>query len=316
MFYLRRFLSLCILLLATLFIAGCGKSDEAFPKELVDFVAYENNPVFSGTGLDTWDEKIRERGYILREGDQWHMWYTGYRKESGATKFLGYASSMDGLKWTRHADNPIFDESWVEDMQVVKHDDTYYMVAEGRNDIAHMMTSTDGIQWIDHGRLDVRTTNGQPLSPGPYGTPTLLIEGETWNLYYEREDLGIWLARSTDRKVWTNVQDDPVIACGPEAYDKHAVALNQVIKHRGRYYGVYHANSDPEWKASWSTCIAVSDDLVKWKKYPGNPIIEENCSSGHFVDDGQQLLLYTMNPDVRVFYPRPINKTVVNAFQY
>jgi hypothetical protein len=167
------------------------------------------------------------------------------------------------------------------------------------------MTSCDGVAWTDHGPLDIRYTNGQPLSPGPYGTPTLWIEGDVWNLFYERGDRGIWLARSADRKVWTNVQDDPVIACGPDAYDMRAVALNQVIKYRGRYYGVYHANADPQWKAPWTTCLAVSDDLVHWKKYPQNPVIRENFSSGQFVDDGRQLRLYTMHPDVRVFFPRP-----------
>ncbi|MCB1121561.1 MAG: glycosylase [Verrucomicrobiae bacterium] len=284
-------------------VSGCSKSDELFPSELVNFKAYDKNPVFAGTDEDTWDERIRERGYILREGNQWHMWYTGYRQTGDTTRYLGYASSPDGLNWTRHPDNPIFDESWVEDMQVVKQGDTYYMVAEGLNDIAHMMTSHDGIHWNDLGNLDIRYTNGQPLSAGAYGTPTLWIEGDVWNLFYEREDKGIWLARSADRKVWTNVQDDPVIACGPESYDKSAVALNQVIHYKGRYYGVYHANDDPDWKAPWTTCIAVSDDLIHWIKYPANPIIGNNFSSGIFVDDGRQLLLYTMHPSVRLFYP-------------
>jgi hypothetical protein len=47
----------------------CGDSALAgeFPPELVDFVPYEGNPVFAGTGEDTWDRKIRERGYIRRE---------------------------------------------------------------------------------------------------------------------------------------------------------------------------------------------------------------------------------------------------------
>ena len=60
--------------------------------------------------------------------------------------------------------------------------------------------------------------------------------------------------------------------------DRHAVALNQVIRYRGRYYGVYHANADPEWKGPWTTCLAVSDDLVRWTKYPANPVIRSDSS--------------------------------------
>ena len=53
-------------------------ADEQFPAELVDFEPYQGNPVFAGAGKDTWDRTIRERGYIIREGDTYHLWYTGY----------------------------------------------------------------------------------------------------------------------------------------------------------------------------------------------------------------------------------------------
>lgn len=278
---------------------------EDFPPEIVDFIPYQGNPLFAGTGKNTWDCKIRERGYILREGNTYHMWYTGYNDDLSDTKYLGYATSPDGLEWTRHPSNPIFDRSWVEDMFVVKHGGLYYMFAEGRNDIAHMMTSTDRVRWQDHGKLDIRYTTGEPLSPGPYGTPTIWIEGETWYLFYERDDLGIWLAASTDRKVWTNIQDEPVLPKSPESYDSKLVALDYVVKYKGRYYAYYHGIgpgiAGQQW-GNWTTNVAVSTDLIHWKKYPHNPIIIGN--SPILVHDGCQYRLYTMHPDVRVYFPR------------
>ena len=279
-------------------------SEEAFPRKLTDWVPYAGNPVFTGTGQDTWDRNIRERGYILREGDRWHLWYTGYHPKRTHKKLLGYATSTDGIHWVRHPENPVFDRTWVEDMCVVKRAGAYWMFAEGRHDIAHMLSSLDGIRWKDHGSLDIRMTSGEPISPGPYGTPTVWVEGSTWYLFYERGDRGIWLATSTDRHRWTNVQDDPVIACGPEPYDRHAVALNQVVRYGGRYYGIYHANADPRWRGPWTTCLAVSEDLVHWKKYPNNPVIRSNDSSGVLVDDGSVLRLYTMHPAVKLWFPR------------
>ena len=115
------------------------------------------------------------------------------------------------------------------------------MFAEGKGDIAHQLTSPDGLHWDDLGSLDVRTAAGAPISPGPYGTPTAWFEDGTWYLFYERGDQGVWLATSKDRRVWTNVQDTPVLAMGPEPYDRHAVAMNQVIKRDGVYYAFYHA---------------------------------------------------------------------------
>jgi hypothetical protein len=273
--------------------------------QLVAWKPIAGNPVFTGTGENTWDCNIRERGYILVNGDgTYHLWYTGYASDHPQTMSLGHATSRDGIQWTRDPGNPIFTGSWVEDMCVVCSEGTYYMFAEGRNDIAHFLTSTDGRNWIDHGSLDIRKTDGMPISAGPYGTPTAWLEDGKWYLFYERGDRGIWLATSTDLKVWRNVKDDPVIAMGPEPYDKTAVAVNQVVKRGGHYYAFYHANAHTPWR-DWTTCVARSRDLLHWEKYPGNPIIQNNCSSAILVRTPQgEDRLYTMHPDVKVFVPR------------
>jgi sucrose-6-phosphate hydrolase SacC (GH32 family) len=276
-----------------------------FPPELVDFVPAAVNPVFTASNGQAWDSKIRERGFILREADGYHLWYTGYNPALSDTKYLGYATSADGVHWTRYAGNPIFTEKWTEDVQVVKHGDTYYMVAEGRADIAHLLTSKDRIHWTEQGDLDIRYANGKPLSPGSYGTPVLWVEGANWYLFYERGDRAVWLARSRDRKVWTNVQDDPVIVPGPEPYDRQAIAWDQVIKVQGRYYGYYHATGQKPW-GNWNSNVAMSTDLVHWKKYPKNPIVAGDKSSPVVVRDGRQWRLYTMHPDVRLYLPRGV----------
>lgn len=306
-------------LLVVLFIVtGCLKNEKEskdrstlFPSELVDFYPIDQNPVFKGTGTDTWDSMIRERGYILKEDDIYKMWYTGYDGSDEATMYLGYATSSDGIHWTRYSGNPIFDEYWTEDVHVVKHEGSYFMVAEGVNDIAHMLSSVDGIHWQRLGDLDIRKVNGEPIDPGAYGTPALWIEGDSWYLFYEREDLGIWLAVSKDLHVWTNIQDDPVIERGPGVYDAEGLALNQIIKYQGRYYAYYHGTPDEDW-ATWNSNIATSDDLVHWIKYENNPIIgpdsvNGNISSPILVHDGTKYRLYTMHENVRVFYPEGAN---------
>lgn len=273
-----------------------------FPPELVDFKAYAHNPIFTGSDAGRWDEHIRERGYILREDGQYKMWYTGFVTER-KTLSLGYATSHDGLHWERYEENPVFDDSWTEDMMVTKVNGTYQMFAEGRSDIAHRLSSPDGIEWTDHGSLDIRAVNGQPISEGPYGTPTAWFENDTWYLLYERNDLGIWLATSKDLTVWTNVQDDPVILMGPEPYDKYGLAVNQVIKYKGWYYAYYHGTAFEDWH-EWSTNVAASQDLIHWTKYQGNPIMGDNRSSGIVVPEGNKFRLYTMHNQVEVFFPK------------
>lgn len=274
--------------------------DRPFPQELVSFKAYDQNPIFGGTDSTKWDELIRERGYILFEDGIYHMWYTGHQSDWKLLS-LGYASSEDGINWTRHPGNPIFNESWTEDMMVMKVGDVYYMFAEGKDDIAHHLTSRDRINWTDHGSLDIRKVDGSPISEGPYGTPTAWRENDTWYLFYERGDLGIWLATSKDLEVWTHVQDDPVIEMGPEPYDKYGVAVNQIVKYQGWYYAYYHATPVEDW-SEWNTNVAASQDLVNWTKYSGNPILEENKSSGILVNVDGEFRMYTMHDQVALHF--------------
>ena len=285
--------------------SGQNEDGVKFAASMVEFTPYEANPVFQGTGTDTWDKYIRERGFILKEGEEYKMWYTGYTADS-EPKFLGYATSEDGISWTRYSDEPIFNERWTEDMFVFKDGGKYYMYAEGTFDIAHLLISDDGVNWEDLGDLVILDSKGESIPP-PYGTPVVWIEDGKWYLFYERNDLGIWLATTSDKITWTNVQDEPVIKMGPETYDAEAVAANQVLRHEGKYYLYYHGSSNPDWadansNALWTSNVAVSSDLVNWEKYPENPIVEGDHSSPILVYDGNKNRLYTMHDKVWLYF--------------
>lgn len=282
------------------------KEIENFPASLVQFSASPHNPVFEGTNEETWDKNLRERGYILYENDQYKMWYTGYNDSISDLRHLGYATSKDGIHWERYAKQSILPEIWVEDMQVVKYNNLYYMVAEGKGDIAHLLASSDGISWNTQGNLSILKVNGQPIDEGPYGTPVVWVENDKKYLFYERNDLGIWLATSEDFKTWTNIQDEPVLKMGPEKYDSGAVAANQIIKYGGKYYMYYHGSNNPDWMnpgvvALWTSNVAMSSDLINWIKYPNNPIVEGDHSSPIMVFDGYAYKLYTMHNKVWIY---------------
>jgi hypothetical protein len=294
---------------------GCQTKQKASPEDhsqgaiatyMVQFTPFDANPVFTGTEAQTWDNKIRERGFIMLEEGIYKMWYTGYRGEDPDPKYLGYATSSDGISWERYSEEPIFSEKWTEDMFVTRHGDTYYMVAEGENDIAHLLTSPDGISWQEQGDLVILDSTGNPIIP-PYGTPVLWIENEKWFLFYERNDNGIWLATSEDLITWRNVRDDAVIQKGPEAYDEGAVAANQVIKDKGIYYLYYHGSSNPDWanpdsNALWTSNVATSTDLIHWVKYSRNPVVEGDHSSPILLFDGEKHRLYTMHDKVWLYF--------------
>jgi beta-1,2-mannobiose phosphorylase / 1,2-beta-oligomannan phosphorylase len=274
---------------------------DSFPPAMVSFLPAEPMVLFKGAGPGNWDAQIRERGWILRDEKGYHLWFTGYVDKKIGPMFLGYATSPDGLLWTRHPANPIFRDAWVEDVQVIRDGEDFYMFAEGKGDQAQLLTSRDGITWERVGTLDIRLTNGKPIPKGPFGTPTAHREKGLWHLFYERLDRGVWHATSDDTKIWTNVSDEPVLRPGPGEYDASAIAVNQIVPYQGRYYAFYHGLGK-EGPGRWCTCVAVSEDLREWRKYERNPLTSpaDNQSSGILVRNDVGYQLYTMHPDVRL----------------
>jgi len=99
------------------------------------------------------------------------------------------------------------------------------------------------------------------------------------------------------------VQDDPVLTPGPEAYDREMIAVNQVVRHGGRYYAYYHGTGSSDSPRIWNTNVAVSTDRLHWTKYQANPLVQGK-SSGIVVPTPEGLRLYTMHDQVDLFLPR------------
>src|SRR6476660_3679002 len=82
-------------------VAPSDGATEDFPPELVKWTPLAGNPIFTAEGPGHWDVKIRERGWVLRDGDHYQLWFTGYTGGRDDIKMLGYATSSDGIHWTR-----------------------------------------------------------------------------------------------------------------------------------------------------------------------------------------------------------------------
>jgi predicted GH43/DUF377 family glycosyl hydrolase len=290
--------------LLIIFCSAAHAEDANVPKSLTSWTPLSKTAIFVGNP-ESWDKKIRERGWIIQEKDEWKLWYTGYDGSKDGIRRVGYATSSDGLTWKRHP-KPLLESLWVEDMVVLKDPDEnrYLMFAEGEKDRAHWLTSKDGIDWKAQGRLNVRLKNGMPIPDGAFGTPFVMKDNGRWLLFYERSDLGIWVAESKDLKTWLHVQDEPIMKPGPDEPDHDLIALNQIIRHDGKFFAIYHGTkSTGPLARKWSTCLATSSDLLHWQKYPKNPLLptELNQSSGLLVPMPKGFRLYTMHPEVYVY---------------
>ena len=175
----------------------------------VCWTAHPANPVLSPGPPGAWDEHIRERMWVIYHGGRFHGWYGGwkgeYDKSTPNLVHLGYATSEDGVRWTKHANNPVFTRRWVEDVCVVKLGDTYYLYGEDETEnktMIHLLTSTDGVQWTARGNV-LEKTAGSAWEGGWVGTPVVWREPNRWCMLYEGGPPGdVGLATSADGVHW------------------------------------------------------------------------------------------------------------------
>jgi predicted GH43/DUF377 family glycosyl hydrolase len=67
---------------------------------------YAGNPILSPTN-DAWECGAVGFCSVEKGSKDWRMWYLGTNNQNDAVKQVGYASSKDGLNWTRHEGNPV-----------------------------------------------------------------------------------------------------------------------------------------------------------------------------------------------------------------
>ena len=76
------------------------------PKKVISvssFVKYLQNPILT-PNIASWDNKFVANPVILKNGNIYHMWYTG---NSGSSWQIGYANSPNGVNGWTFLSNPV-----------------------------------------------------------------------------------------------------------------------------------------------------------------------------------------------------------------
>jgi len=213
---------------------------------------------------ESWDERVRERMSVLYDSDAgiYKAWYSGHKVTGGeATSEIGYATSPDGVTWTKYASNPVLVRAAQDqDPSVLKIGSTYYMYTEHTvsytiNGISEdLFTSTDGISWTAY--------PGNPIKTGA-ASGFVWKEDSTWYMMYENYSISatsndINLATSTDGITWIDSPSNPIIV--HEESGAGLASPDSVYKDGSTYHFYYHTSTSPTQKhvtstnlTSWST---------------------------------------------------------------
>ena len=183
-----------------------------------------------------WEADIN-RPSVLKRTDGYHMWYTGQARDRS---WIGYATSPDGVHWTRRSVEPVLSpkEPWEKGAAMCpyvlwdedKHQYRMWYSAGDQyepNAIGYA-TSPDGVHWTKHG--DNPVFSADPASPWEQHKVTAcqVIPAGEWHLMFyigfRNEHLAqIGLARSRDGiRNWQRHLANPIIRPVPDAWDGDA----------------------------------------------------------------------------------------------
>jgi beta-1,2-mannobiose phosphorylase / 1,2-beta-oligomannan phosphorylase len=136
------------------------------------------------------------------EAALYRMWYSG--GEQYEPNAIGYATSKDGLTWSKHRDNPVFNPdpslAWEKDRvtacQVIRQDDSYLMFYIGFRDRDHaqigIARSKDGIGgWERHPANPIIRPGVDKWDQDAVYKPYAILDGQKWLLWYNGRKGGV-----------------------------------------------------------------------------------------------------------------------------
>jgi beta-1,2-mannobiose phosphorylase / 1,2-beta-oligomannan phosphorylase len=216
----------------------------------------------AGGATFDWDSDAVSAPSVVFVGNLWHMWYTGFSAFN--TRYeIGYATSPNGVTWTKHPDNPIFqtgdDDTWddvsVFSPSVIYENGVFRMWYAGIGAVEPFTnlrigyaTSTDGVHWT-------RYAGNPVLSIGLEGewdasevvSPSVVYFKGQYHLWYQGDNTpaqtaAIGHAVSDDGIAWVKDDANPIVTKGPAGqWDAYQVYYPSVVDHNQVLYLWYHA---------------------------------------------------------------------------
>jgi predicted GH43/DUF377 family glycosyl hydrolase len=179
---------------------------------------------------------------VVKKDGKFVMLYRAQDRKG--TSALGYATSDDGIHFTRRPEPVMISEApyekggGVEDPRLQKIGDTYYLTYTGYNNVDGagadkkdaqlcLATSADLVHWQRRGvimpsfkgKWNVKWTKSGAIVPEK-------INGKYWMYYLadaQGKDTQMGVASSDDLLHWTDALDHPVLASRPGSFDSQVV---------------------------------------------------------------------------------------------
>lgn len=288
----------CCLVLMVVLAVGVSQVAGGDPgPTAVELTSFAGNPILTKGAEGEWDSGFVFAGYVLFHDGMFHMVYSGGVELGMTPAALGYATSTDGLVWTKYAHNPVLEldldmtEGGIGIPVPVLVDDGWMVYFERRGTPSG---SADAI---------LRATAPDPTGPWTVDyTPvfekgtrpdwdylaldlaSVVGDGDRTVLYYvtHKPIEGVGMATSLDGITWTRYNDpattenrflnsDPVFTTGEsQAWDEHVIS-SPVMAYTPHGWEMFYGGSGDR-GASMAIGYATSPDGIHWSRFGNGPI--------------------------------------------
>jgi predicted GH43/DUF377 family glycosyl hydrolase len=169
----------------------------AFSKDLTHWVKYANNPVLA-SGPSTYDSGWVGFASVVYDSPLYRMWYTGNYAANSSTPTLiaiDYATSSDGLHWTKYQTNPVLTASPLKNASY--YTASYPSVIEvglgtllmtfslNLNQVISYATSQDGLGWASGGQPLISYSASNATWDSQPSFASAMLNGSELVLYYD-----------------------------------------------------------------------------------------------------------------------------------
>jgi predicted GH43/DUF377 family glycosyl hydrolase len=229
----------------------------------INWTPYEANPILHPGTAGSWDDNHLANPNVIFNNNLYKMWYAA---SDGNNYRIGYATSPDGLIWTKYEGNPVmdlgpegsWDDSAVYDPCVYFDGATYHMWYSGGNGSVIRIgyaSSPDGTTWTKNEDNPVLEKGSVPSwDYRSVMAPSVIFDGMTYHMWYSGtvESSG-WhyrtgYATSGDGLTWTKHEGNPVLTPDDGSWDSQWVGYVHVLRDdiNGLYKMWYGGGADDE----------------------------------------------------------------------
>jgi predicted GH43/DUF377 family glycosyl hydrolase len=274
------------------------------------FTVYGNGPVLHHGERGTWNETYTDPGAVLYYGGQFHMFYNGFNGWPASVQ-IGYATSPDGINWTKQGTDPVLTTKQVSYAKVaalassvlVTPNGTWTMYFYTWDSYANKSGGAIGRATAPR-PTGPWTPDAEPvLQPGAKGTwdelrvdaPGVVHNEQGYFMYYGGTSAStgsmIGLATSQDGVHWTKHKDSadtdpqfaessPVLRPGPSGtWDAALVHQPRVVQTPNGWTMVYRSVKPGSYRTI-RLGAATSTDGIQWTKVKDNPFMPADENFG------------------------------------